>query len=69
MDVHKITQAIEDIRPHVPAWIMLLERHVASLPPDSFPSGHDGDEGSCERGYAEHELRAMKRDLAALLAA
>jgi len=69
MNTHKVTQAIEDVRPHVPAWIKLLERHVASLPPDRTPSGHDGDEGSSERSYAEHELQAMKRDLPALLAA
>jgi hypothetical protein len=63
-----VMAAIEDIRPHVPAWIKLLETHIASLPPDRDPSGHDGDDGSSDRGYAEHELRAMKRDLGALLA-
>jgi hypothetical protein len=55
--------AVTDIRPHVETWIMLLESYVARLPPD-------GPAGSSEanRSYAEHELRAMRRDLGALLA-
>lgn len=56
--------AVADIRPHVGSWIKLLEAHVASLPPDG-PAGS----GDADRSYAEHELRAMRRDLGALLAA
>ena len=59
--------AVSDIRPHVPAWIALLEKYAASLPADRAPSGHDGDEGSTDRSYVEHELRAMRRDVSALL--
>ena len=62
MDATKTAAAVEDIRPHVPHWIALLEAHVASLPPD----GPDGS-GEADRSFAEHELRAMKRDLGALL--
>ena len=54
--------AIEDIRPHVPHWIGLMEAYVASLPPDG-PMGS----GDADRSFAEHELHAMKRDLGALI--
>ena len=56
-----LESAVEEIRPHVDAWIGLLEEHVAGLPEDG-PQG-SGDAG---RSYAEHELVAMKRDLGAL---
>jgi hypothetical protein len=59
-----IASVIADIRPHVPHWIDLLEAYVASLPPD----GPDGS-GETDRSFAEHELRAMKRELGALLTA
>lgn len=59
--------AVADIRPHAHAWIELLERYVSSLPPDGPVDPHTG-ESACDRSYAEHELRAMRRDLAALLA-
>lgn len=55
--------AIEDIRPHFAAWTALLEIYVDSLPPDSVLNDNDA-----ARSYAEHELRAMHRDLGALLA-
>ena len=63
-DDQKLRAAVNEVRPHIPAWIALLEAHVESLPPD----GPDGS-GDCARSYAEHELRAMRRDLGALLAA
>lgn len=64
----RIEQAVGDILPHVDAWIGLLERHVANLPPDREPSPEDSG-GSADRGYAEHELRAMRSALGALLPA
>ncbi len=67
LDTDKALAAIADIRPHASAWIKLLEAHVASLPPDRPHSAEA--EGCFDRSYAEHELAAMKRDLAALLAA
>jgi hypothetical protein len=60
----QLTLIIEDIRQHVPAWIGLLEEHVARLSEDGLLGTSDG-----ARSYAEHELKAMKRDLTALLAA
>lgn len=61
-----VALAIEDIRSHAAAWIKLLTAYVNSLPPDTPPTAEN--EGNADRSYAEHELRAMKRDLAALLA-
>ena len=58
--------AIEEIRPHADAWISLMEAYVASLPPDTPETPEQA--GTADRSYAEHELRAMRRDLAALLA-
>ena len=66
-EIARLRSAVADIRSHVPAWIKLLESHVASLPPDR-PHAAEAD-GCFDRSYAEHELAAMKRDLAALLAA
>ena len=63
----RMTAVVADIESHISAWTGLLEAHIAALSPDRSPSGHDGDEGSSERGYAEHELRAMRRDLGALV--
>jgi len=57
---------IEDIRPHINAWIALLTTHVANLPPDTQPTAES--EGCADRSYAEHELHAMQRDLQALAA-
>jgi hypothetical protein len=62
----KLDRAIADIRPHAAAWIKLLTAYVNSLPPDTEPTAES--EGNADRSYAEHELRAMKRDLTALLA-
>jgi hypothetical protein len=53
--------AVDEVVPHVPAWIKLVERYVASLPPD----GSEGS-GQADRSHAEHELAAMKRDLGTL---
>lgn len=57
--------AIEQIRSHVGAWIGLLQTYVDSLPPESLNLINDDD---AARSYAEYELRAMKRDLGALIA-
>jgi hypothetical protein len=58
--------AVEDVRPHASAWIRLLSAYVDSLPPDTTDTPERV--GCSDRSYAEHELRAMKRDLGALLA-
>ena len=58
--------AVADIRPHLQSWTTLLERHRDSLPPDTPESAEE--EACYERSYVEHELRAMRRDLGALLA-
>jgi hypothetical protein len=60
----RLKQVADDIQPHVDAWIRLIERHVAQLPPDT-PQTPESD-GCSDRGYAEHELNAMRRDLRAL---
>ena len=44
-----------------------LSDQAASLEPERQPSGHDGDDGSSDRSFAEHEVRAAERDLGALL--
>lgn len=56
-----LRQAAKDVAPHVRAWTVLLEEHVQSLPEDGEPGS-----GDAARSYAEHELRAMRRDLGAL---
>ena len=56
---------IENIRPHVSAWIALLQTYMDSLP---ATSGGLIDDDEAARSYAQHELRAMQRDLGALLA-
>ncbi len=65
-ELHKLQTAIAEVRPHVDAWIYLLSSYVDSLPPDTQPTAES--DGTADRSYAEHELRAMKRDLVALVA-
>lgn len=60
-----LMQAIEEVRPHYSAWVQLLTDYTNTLPPDTAPTPES--EGDTRRGYAEHELSAMKRDLGALL--
>lgn len=55
-----VMAAIEDVRSHVDSWTRLLARYVDML---------DEETDECDRLYAEHELRAMGRDLTALIAA
>lgn len=69
MDETTLASAVRDVLAHKDAWISLLTRHVATLPPDRPPSGYLGDHGSTEQSYAQHELQAMRRDLGALEAA
>lgn len=56
-----LRQAAKEVAPHAGAWLALLSEHVETLPED----GLDGS-GDSARSYAEHELRAMRRDLGAL---
>lgn len=60
-DAEKMKAAIEDVIPHIGAWTALLEARVESME----ASGPDG-EGDADLTHAQHELRAMKRDLATL---
>lgn len=62
----RMRAAIEDVRSHVDAWVSLLAEYVSTLPPDTQPTSEDSA-GLSDRSYAEHELRAMNRDLAALI--
>ena len=64
----RLLAAVDDVRSHVTAWTALLVQHVHSLPHDEQPTP-ENDSPDCARSYAEHELAAMRRDLAALLAA
>lgn len=57
--------AANDVAAHVDAWINLLRRHIASLPDDLPETAHE--DGTSDKSYAQHELRAMERDLPALL--
>ena len=58
--------AAGDIGSHIPAWTGILERYLDSPPPDVPQSAEHPD--TSDRSYIEHELRAMRRDLAALMA-
>jgi hypothetical protein len=56
---------VSEIKPHVSAWIDLLETHVRSLPEDAQETPEAP--GLSDKSYAEHELLAMKRDLGSLV--
>jgi hypothetical protein len=63
-----LVSATEATLAHASSWTDLLDKHARSLPEDRPPSGHDGDDGCYDHSYAEHELKAMRRELAALAA-
>ncbi len=64
--VDRYHDAVQDIRPHIDTWISLLRTYVTSLPYDRLETSQDN--GNSDRSYAEHELKAMIRDLNALRA-
>lgn len=61
-----VREHVDAVRTHADAWIGLLAALVETLPPDTAPTP-ENPAGQCSRSYAEHELRAMQRDLSALV--
>lgn len=57
-----LERAIDDVRTHADAWVDLISQLVCYISSDSASSETD-------RSYVEHELKAAKRDLGALIAA
>ena len=62
-----LSEAADAVRTHVSAWTKLLATHAAGLPEDRIDTAEEA--GTAERGYAEHELAALRRDLPPLVAA